>query len=164
MVLMVSHLSGSSGATPDPLRCSCVLGHRHLDPNVVTVAVIIASTLIAAICVPVAFSLPRCPLVAFILAPVRPIASEWDTTIWLCILPGVSGCVFFKHPINDVMPWWNVAAVIRRLKPKTPLTPRKNVSNYSGIFNSLTTIDAHERQLFNELHWWLVTSLIFVRC
>jgi hypothetical protein len=38
----------------------------HEDPpTVVMVTVIITSTLIAAICVAVAFSLPRCPLVAF---------------------------------------------------------------------------------------------------
>jgi hypothetical protein len=30
--------------------------------------------------------------------------------------------------------------------------------------NSLTAIGAHESQLFIELLWWLVTSLIFVRC
>ena len=63
-VLMVSHLSGS-GVTPDPLRCSCVLGHRRLAPTVVTVTVVITSMLIAAIRVAVAFSLLRCPLVAF---------------------------------------------------------------------------------------------------
>ena len=31
-------------------------------------------------------------------------------------------------------------------------------------FNSLTAIDTHERQHFNELHWWLVTQPIFVYC
>jgi hypothetical protein len=50
---------------PDPLRCSCVLGHRRLAVTVVMVTVIITSTLIAAIRVAVASSLPRCPLVAF---------------------------------------------------------------------------------------------------
>jgi hypothetical protein len=30
--------------------------------------------------------------------------------------------------------------------------------------NSLTAIDAHERQLFDKLLWGLVTSTIFVRC
>ena len=30
--------------------------------------------------------------------------------------------------------------------------------------NSLTAIGAHERQLFDKLLWWLVTSPIFVRC
>jgi hypothetical protein len=62
--IMVIHLSGS-GATPDPLRCSCVLGHCRLAPTVVTVTVVITSMLIAAIRVAVAFSLLRCPLVAF---------------------------------------------------------------------------------------------------
>ncbi len=33
-----------------------------------------------------------------------------------------------------------------------------------GPVNSLTAIDARERQLLNELHWWLVTLPIFVRC
>ena len=32
------------------------------------------------------------------------------------------------------------------------------------LLNSLTAIVAHEQQLFNKLHWWLVTSPIFVRC
>ena len=40
--------------TPDPLRCSCVLGHCRLAPTVVTVTVVIKSTLIAAIHVAVA--------------------------------------------------------------------------------------------------------------
>jgi len=30
--------------------------------------------------------------------------------------------------------------------------------------NSLTAIDAHERQFFDKLLWGLVTSTIFVRC
>jgi len=42
-----------------------LIGHRRLAPTVVTVAVVITSTLIAAIRVAVAFSLPRCPLVAY---------------------------------------------------------------------------------------------------
>jgi len=57
-------LSGS-GATPNPLQCSCVLGHRVIAPAVATVAVVIALTLIAAIPVTVAFSSWRCQLVTF---------------------------------------------------------------------------------------------------
>ena len=34
----------------------------------------------------------------------------------------------------------------------------------SLVINSLTAIDAHERQLFDKLLWGLVTSTIFVRC
>jgi len=74
-VLVVSHLSGS-GATPNPLRCSCILGHRRLAPTIVTVAVVITSKLIAAIRIAVAFLLPRFPLVSFFPAPYRPMASE----------------------------------------------------------------------------------------
>ena len=61
---MVSHLSGSD-ATPGPLCCYCVLGHRRLAPTVVTVAVVITSTLIAAIGVAVPVSLPDGPLVTY---------------------------------------------------------------------------------------------------
>ena len=47
-------------------------------------------------------------------------------------------------------------------------TDENHLSNlvkcFVGVVNSLTAIDAHERQLFNKLHWWLVTLLLFVRC
>jgi hypothetical protein len=133
-VLMVSNLSGS-GATPDPLWCSCILGHHRLSPTIITVAFVITSTMISAIRVTAAFSLPGCPLVAFFQAPVRPVASEWDVTNLLCFLPGVSGCVFFKRPINAVMPRWNIAAVIRRFKvPDTPHSWR-NTYPIAGVFN-----------------------------
>jgi hypothetical protein len=32
------------------------------------------------------------------------------------------------------------------------------------LFNRITAIGAHERQLFDKLLWGLVTSTIFVRC
>ena len=35
--------------------------------------------------------------------------------------------------------------------------------SYDNV-NSLPAMDAHERPLFNELLWGLVTLLIFVRC
>ena len=101
----IKYLSGS-GATPDPLRCSCVLGHRRLAPTVftVTVVIVITSTLIAAICVAVAFSLPRCPLVAFFPGARPSYRSRVRCDQLDLLLPGVSGCVFFKRPINAVMP------------------------------------------------------------
>ncbi len=40
----------------------------------------------------------------------------------------------------------------------------KNIDKFKKKLNSLTAIGAHERQLFIELLWWLVTSPIFVRC
>ena len=33
-----------------------------------------------------------------------------------------------------------------------------------GHLNSLTPMGGHDRPLFNELHWWLITLPIFVRC
>jgi len=38
------------------------------------------------------------------------------------------------------------------------------VKYFVGVVNSLTAIDANERQLFNKLHWWLVILLMFVHC
>ncbi len=94
-VLMVSHLSGSC-TTPDLLRCSCILRHCCLAPTVVTVAVVITSTLIAAIRVAVVFSLPRCPLVAFFRRlPVLSLAIETQQ-IRSVFFSRVSGCVLFN--------------------------------------------------------------------
>ena len=73
---------------------------------------------------------PRCQdahWMQFFCPSILSIASE--TWPFGCILlPRVSGCVFFKHPING----WNIAAVIRRLKPQTPLTSGKIVFLCSG--------------------------------
>jgi hypothetical protein len=40
----------------------------------------------------------------------------------------------------------------------------KSIDILIPMVNSLTAIDAHERQLFDQLLWGLVTSTIFVRC
>jgi hypothetical protein len=60
--------------TPDPLQCSCVVGHISLASTVITVTIVIALMLIAVIPIAVAFSLPRCPMITFFSEPVRPIA------------------------------------------------------------------------------------------
>jgi len=41
---------------------------------------------------------------------------------------------------------------------------REKLERKYFLFNSLTAIDAHERQFFDKLLWGLVTSTIFVRC
>jgi hypothetical protein len=96
---MVRHLSGSD-ATPDPLRCSCFLGHRQLAPTVVTVTVVITSTLIAAIRVTVAFSLARCPLVAFFPGARPSYRSRVRCDQLDLLLPGVSDAAM-KRRINN---------------------------------------------------------------
>jgi hypothetical protein len=44
----------------------------------------------------------------------------------------------------------------------------KKIEAWHGVnkldINSLTPIDGHDHQIFNELHCSLVTSTIFVRC
>jgi hypothetical protein len=92
-VLVVSHLSGS-GATPNPLRCSCILRHRRLAPTIVTVAVVITSKLIAAIRIAV----PSCcqdshwyhffqrPTVLWPASETQPIRSLFARSEWVCVL------------------------------------------------------------------------------
>ena len=64
--------------------------------------------------------------------------------------------------------WWgwlcDVCFTLAKRHPSGSFNYRQNALRCWDV-DSLTAIDAHECQLFNELvHWWLVTSLIFVRC
>jgi hypothetical protein len=88
MVLVLSHLSGS-GATPDPLRCSCVLGHRRLAPTVVMVTVLISNPhrgrLLFAV-MPSDSIFSRRPSVLSLASEMRPIRSAFARSEWVCVL------------------------------------------------------------------------------